>query len=246
VIITFLGTKGGTGTTTMAVNCATTIRRISNQPTLLVEAKPGPGDLAVFLALRPRHSLLELLDQRGWTHRDRLRRFVCEHDSGLHVLVAGEAFGRPNDGDQDAFDQVLAHVRGMYGYVVIDAGSTLTSSAVTALGTTDMVMLVANPDVPCLRNVRRLSDALRVAGVVPERIRILLNRASDQGVMPVPQLESVLGRAIDFQVGSDYRTVASALNSGVPIAALRPTILQHQIESLARTVIGPAGVLTAS
>jgi pilus assembly protein CpaE len=156
------------------------------------------------------------------------------------MLVAGEAFGRPNDGDQDAFEQVLAHVRGMYGFVVIDAGSTLTSSAVTALGMTDIVMMVANPDVPCLRNVRRLSDALRVAGVVPERIRILLNRASDQGVMPVPQLESVLGRAIDFQVGSDYRTVSTALNTGVPIGALRPTTLQHQIDALARTLIGPA------
>lgn len=240
MIITFLGTKGGTGTTTMAVNCATTIRRLSNRPTLLVEAKPGPGDLAVFLALRPRYTLLELLEQRGWTQREQLRRFVCEHDSGVDLLLAGEAFGRPNDGEQDAFEQVLSHVRGMYGYVIIDAGSTLTSSAVTALGATDMVMMVANPDVPCLRNVRRLSDALRVAGVVPERIRILLNRASDQGVMPVPQLESVLGRAIDFQLGSDYRTVASALNTGVPIASLRPTTLQHQIDAMARTLIGPA------
>ena len=58
--------------------------------------------------------------------------------------------------------------------------------------------------------------------------------------MPVPQLESVLGRAIDFQLGSDYRTVASALNTGVPIASLRPTTLQHQIDAMARTLIGPA------
>ena len=230
----------------MAVNCATTIRRISNQPTLLVEAKPGPGDLAVFLALRPRFSLLELLDQRCWTHRDRLRRFVCEHDSGLHVLVAGEAFGRPNDGDQDAFDQVLAHVRGMYGYVVIDAGSTLTSSAVTALGTTDMVMLVANPDVPCLRNLQRLSDALKLAGVAPERVQIVLNRTSENGLLLLPQIEQVLGRAIEFQVTSDYRTVAASINTGVPVNCLKTTELQLQIEAIARALVGPKAVAAAS
>jgi hypothetical protein len=70
-------------------------------------------------------------------------------------------------------------------------------------------------------------------------MRILLNRASQHGVMPVSQIEKVLARAIDFQVGSDYRTVAAALNGGVPIASLRYTELQQQVDSMARTLIGP-------
>ena len=39
MIVTFLGTKGGTGTTTMAVNCAADIRRITDRPTLLADVK---------------------------------------------------------------------------------------------------------------------------------------------------------------------------------------------------------------
>jgi Flp pilus assembly CpaE family ATPase len=31
MIVSFLGTKGGTGTTTLAVNCAADIRRITNR-----------------------------------------------------------------------------------------------------------------------------------------------------------------------------------------------------------------------
>lgn len=242
VIITFLGTKGGTGTTTMAVNCATALYRLSRRSTLLVEVKTGPGDLTVFLALRPRYSLLDFIDHGAWNERVRAAQYVTAHQSGVHVLSAADAFGRPDGADADALERTIACLNATYDFVVIDAGSMLTSSAITTVGMSDVVMLVANPDVPCLRNVRRLSDALRVAGVLPERMRILLNRASDHGVMPVAQIEKVLDRAIDFQVGSDYRTVAAALNTGVPIGSLKPSGLQQQVEAIARSLMGPTPV----
>jgi pilus assembly protein CpaE len=223
----------------MAINCAAAMHRLTKRPTLILEVKPGPGDLATFLGIRPRYSLVDLIDQHGWHESGRAFRFVAEHESGLHALVAPETFGRPTPADAESVERALGSLAQSFPFVVIDAGSTLTSSAVTALASSDVVMLVANPDVPCLRNVRRLSDALRVAGIVPERVRILLNRSSEHGVMPVAQIEKVLAREIDFQVASDYRTVAAALNAGVPIASLRQTELHQQVDSMARTLIGP-------
>ena len=245
VIISFLGTKGGTGTTTMALNCATAIQRLSRRQTLLMETKVGPGDLAVFLALRPRYSLIDLIDDNAWRDPVRAGHYLTLHESGVHVLPTTDAFGRPDVNDAEAVDHTVACFAASHEFVVVDAGSMLTSPAVTALAMSDVVTLVANPDVPCLRNVRRLSDALRVAGIVPERMRILLNRSSDHGVMPVAQIEKVLGRSIDFQVGSDYRTVAAALNAGAPIASVRPSELHQQLDAMARAFIGP-GLAAAS
>src|SRR5262245_21372931 len=39
MIATFFGTKGGTGTTTLAVNCAADIQHLSGRSTLIVDAK---------------------------------------------------------------------------------------------------------------------------------------------------------------------------------------------------------------
>lgn len=238
VIIAFLGTKGGTGTTTMAVNCAADIHRLSGRSTLIVDVKQGPGDVAVFLGLRPRYSIVELLDQVGWADRALASRYVAEHDSGLHVLAASEGFGRPNSRDIEGVERSLDCLASLYDFVIVDAGNTLSSSAVTALTTADVVVLVANPDLPCLRNLQRLTDALRLAGVVPERIRVLLNRTSDNGVLPLTQIEKVVGRRMDFQITSDYRTVAAAVNTGVPVSCLRMTELHLQLESMARALIG--------
>jgi pilus assembly protein CpaE len=240
MIATFFGTKGGTGTTTLAVNCAADIRRLSGRSTLIVDAKQAPGDVAVFLGLRPRYGLTDLIDQAGWTEAALAGHFVAGHGCGLHVLAASEAFGRPSSRDAEGVDQTLRCLSSMYDAVAVDAGSTLTAAAAAALTVSDLVLLVANPDVPCLRNLQRLTDALRLAGVAPERLRIVLNRTSDNGALLVSQIERALGRMIDFQVVSDYRTVAAAMNSGVPVSSVRAGDLSSQIDVIARAILGSA------
>jgi pilus assembly protein CpaE len=239
MIVTFLGTKGGTGTTTLAVNSAADVRRYTNRPTLVVDVKTGPGDVAVFLGLRPRYNLVDLIDQLGWSDNTLAARFVTEHASGLHVVAAADAFGRPDSHDAEAVDETLRGFASLYDFVFVDAGSTLNVATAAALNVADIVVLVANPDVPCLRNLQRYGDALKLAGVAPEKVRIALNRTSDTGAMSVSQIEKVLSRTIDYQIASDYRTVAAAVNTGVPVNALRNTDLNMQIDGMARALISP-------
>jgi len=238
MIVSFLGTKGGTGTTTLAVNAAADVRRITGRPSVVVDLKSGLGDVALFLGLRPYYTLLDVVDQVAWMDPGTVSRLVTEHECGLHVLAGGDDFGRPAPREVEAVEQTLRCLSGLYDYVVIDAGSALTPSSAAALQLSDVVMLVANPDVPCLRNLQRLIDAVKLAGVVGERLKIVLNRASEFGVLSTVQIERVLGLRIAYSVSSDYRTVASAVNSGVPVSALRASELHGQLDSIARAIAG--------
>ena len=110
--------------------------------------------------------------------------------------------------------------------------------AAAALQLSDAILLVANPDVPCLRNLQRLIDAVKTAGVPGERLQIVLNRASEFGVLSTAQIERVLGLNIAFSVNSDYRTVASAVNSGVPVSTLRASEINGQLDAIARAIAG--------
>jgi pilus assembly protein CpaE len=237
MIVSFLGTKGGTGTTTLAVNGAADIRRLTGRPTVVVDLKNGPGDVALFLGLRPRHSFLTALDHLGWIDPPSLSRYVVEHECGLHVLAAGDEFGRPAPRDADAVEQTLRALNAIYDYVILDCGTSLMMPTAGALQLSDAILLVANPDVPCLRNLQRLIDAVKTAGVPGERLHIILNRASEFGVLSTAQIERVLGLNISFSVNSDYRTVASAVNSGVPVSALRASELNAQLDTIARALV---------
>lgn len=237
MIVSFLGTKGGTGTTTLAVNCAADIRRITNRSTVVVDLKSGPGDVALFLGLRPRHSLLTALDHLAWIDPMMLSKYVVEHECGLHVLAAGDEFSRPGPRDVESVEQILRALNSIYDFVIVDVGTSLMSSE-GALQLSDSILLVANPDVPCLRNLQRLIDGVKAAGVPGERLQIVLNRASEFGVLSTAQIERVLGHNIAFTVNSDYRTVASAVNSGVPVSTLRASELNGQLDTIARAIAG--------
>ena len=238
MIVSYLGTKGGTGTTTLAVNGAAEIRRLTNRSTIIVDLKNGPGDVALFLGLRPRHSLLTALDHLAWIDPASLSKYVVEHDCGLHVLAAGDEFGRPALREADAVEQTLRALDTIYDYVILDVGTSLVMPAAAALQLSDHILMVANPDVPCLRNLQRIIDAVKSVGVAPERLKIVLNRASEFGVLSTAQIERVLGFTIAFNVHSDYRTVASAVNSGVPVSTLRASEINGQLEAIARAIGG--------
>ncbi|MEZ5291458.1 MAG: AAA family ATPase [Vicinamibacterales bacterium] len=236
MVVSFLGTKGGTGTTMLAVNCAAELHRLTGKPTVVVDLKPGTGDVGLFLGVRSRFTVLELLDELAWLDPDAVRAQLAQHACGIHVLPGSGDYGRPSSADAVEVEHVIELLRRTHDYVVLDTGSQLSAVSAAALHGSDEVHLVANPDLPCLRNLQRLRDLVRLAGVPEDRVRYVLNRASSAAVVPLREIEVALGRHIDHRFTSDYRTVATALNAGVPLSTLKSGVLGSEVERLARAI----------
>ena len=116
----------------------------------------------------------------------------------------------------------------------------MNSCAVAALYAADSIFLVANPDVPSVRNAQRLLDRVRQLGACGERVRVLLNRAAEPYPIPPKQIEGAIGHPIHHTFPSDYKTVSTALNSGVPLALTGNTDMAAQFDSFTRGILDPA------
>jgi pilus assembly protein CpaE len=233
----FLGAKGGTGTTTIAVNCAVELARLSKKPTIIVDLKPCLGEVALFLGVRPRFTVMDALENLHRLDRDFLKELVTKHKSGLDILAGSEQF-EPSGDSSSPLEELLRVLGRTYEYIVIDAGSMITSFAMTTLYTADTVFLVTNPDVPSIRNAQRMVERIRQVGAGGERVKILLNRVSDQNLIAPKQIETALGYSIYHSFTSDYRAVSTALNSGVPLALSNSSELSQQLSNLARQLLG--------
>jgi len=237
----FFGAKGGAGTTTIAVNSAVELARLSRRPTVIVDLKAGLGEVTLFLGVRSRYSLLDALDNLHRLDGEFLRELVVKHKSGLEILAGSDQFDRPSAADTGAVEEVFRLLARQYVHVVVDAGSQLTPSATAVLYAADTIYLVPNPDVPSVRNAQRLLDRVAQLGACGDRVRVLLNRASEPYPIAPDQIESALGRPIEQMFRSDYRTVSAALNSGVPLSMTGNTELASQFDSFIRRMLDPNG-----
>lgn len=234
----FLGTKGGAGTTTVAVNCAVELARASKRQTVIVDLKPSLGEVALFLGVRPRFTVLDAIENLHRLDRDFFKELVSSHKSGLDILAASEQFDRPNAQDAGAIEDLMRVLARMYDFIVIDAGNTINSLVISALYAADTVFMVTNPDVPSIRNAQRLVDRVRQLGAGSERVKILLNRTSDQLLIGPKQIETALGYGIHHSFSSDYWTVSTALNSGVPLTLANHSEIASQFSSFTRNLLG--------
>jgi pilus assembly protein CpaE len=230
-IVTFIGAKGGVGTTTLAVNCGVELAG-QKKSTIMMDLKEGLGDVALFLGVRSRYTLLDAIDNSGRVDREFLSTLVAKHVSGLELLPGSDQFSRPGSGDAETVENVLRLLSSRYEYAVVDAGSQISPVSLAALYVSEMIGIVINPDVPSIRNGQRLIERINELGSVGERVRVLLNRASPPFPIPISQIESALGQKVHLTFPSDYKTVATALNSGVPLTFSDNSDMAEQFKRL--------------
>jgi pilus assembly protein CpaE len=169
-----------------------------------------------------------------------LRELVVKHKSGLEILAGSDLFDRPGSNDSHTIEELFRLLGRQYEYIIVDAGSQPSASAFSAIYGADTICLVASPDVPSVRNAQRLLDRIGQLGASGERIRVLLNRAAEPYPIPPEQIEKAIGHPIFQMLLSDYKTVSTALNSGVPIALAGNSELASQFDEFTRRIIDPS------
>ena len=239
VTLSFFGAKGGAGTTTLAVNTAIDIARLSKRPTVIVDLHQFVGEVALFLGVRPRFTLIDALDNLHRMDQEFMRELVVKHKSGLDILAGGDQIDRPGAHDAPAVEQLLQQLGRSYDFIIVDAGSVAGPAADVAVFAADTIYLVANPDIASIRNSHRIVDRFEQLGAGKDRLRVLLNRMSEQHQIGPKQIETTLGHSLHMMFPSDYSVVSAAMNSGVPLTLTNHSDLAAQFERFTKQIINP-------
>jgi len=237
-IVTFIGAKGGVGTTTLAVNCAVELAGKKKQ-TIMVDLKQGLGDVALFLGVRSRYSIVDALDAEGRLDREFLTSLVAKHVSGVELLPGSDHFERPGPDDGPTIEHVFRLLSARYEYAVVDAGAQITACGLASMYISEMIGVVINPDVPSIRNGQRIIEKISGMGSCAERVRVFLNRAAQPYPIPLAQIEEALGQKVHLTFPPDYKTVATALNSGVPLTFSDNSEMAEQFKRLTDLILNP-------
>jgi pilus assembly protein CpaE len=206
-VISVVGAKGGSGTTTIACTLAAELRQQTGQKVLIADLDPS-GGLVSFLtgvecqySMRDAISNLQRLDAAVW------ESLVARNPDGLEVMCS------PNPGqeeiDNGRLREVLDFARPLYAWTVIDLGR-LNYKSVNLLGADGEVFVVTAATIPALYNAKRAVETLLAAAIDADRIRLIVNHIGGKHEVSREDMQSMFGVPVYATVPSDESEVHQA------------------------------------
>jgi pilus assembly protein CpaE len=143
------------------------------------------------------------------------------HSSGLRVLLAPDDVSAVETIEPGQVTRALEQLRGHFDIVVCDLWSMYEQLTRDVLRMSDQLILVTTPDLPSLRDLRRVLLTGREDLRLDERATIVVNRASGKAGFSLAEVNKVLGRPASFAIPSDGAAVTEAVNRGLSVMDTR-------------------------
>ena len=122
-------------------------------------------------------------------------------------------------------------------YVVVDTAPFLDEPVLSILERSDEVLLVAEMDLPCVRNSKLALDTLKLLEFPVDKVRLVLNRYNSKARLDTRELERALELDVQAAVASN-RLVPRAVNEGEPVVSLYPrSRVAKDLRAVARLVL---------
>ena len=220
-VVTVFSAKGGCGKSTLATNLAVSLAEGGRRRVCLVDLDLAFGDVGVMLQLAPERTIADAASARERIDVTMIKALLTSYAPGVEVLLAPVGPTEAERIGRDVIAQVLAVIRAMADFVVIDTPAHFTDGVLAALDVSDVQVLVATPDVPALKNLRIAMDMLDLLGLKKESRLLVLNRSDARVGLTGADVERVLKTPTTVHVPSS-RDVPISINRGVPIVVDQP------------------------
>jgi pilus assembly protein CpaE len=194
--IAVVGAKGGVGATTVACELGVALEEAGLR-TIVCDLSRRLGDVALYFDLSPRYDITDIVRRDGELDAVFVDAVVASHESQVSILAAPS---KPEDVTllrSAKLDRVLKLLQSEFDCIVLDVPWDFDEFSLRALDMSNEIMIVTNPDVTSLTHARSRRELVERFGALPERIHMILNRASPHATLDERQIVEFLERDLD-------------------------------------------------
>jgi pilus assembly protein CpaE len=222
-VFAVFGSKGGVGTSTVAVNLGHALTLVHPEARVAVAdfALPG-GDIRLLLNVRPPYDLADIAGKIDRIDADLLHSVMVSAMDRLWVLAAPERPEADEEVDANVSATVVRQMRTAFNFTVLDCEHRLNDRTLAALDAADRIILLTELKVPALRAAQRMIGVFRRLGYPNEKLGVVVNRYQSEDVVSPGEAAEVLKTEIFFRLPNDYPTCSRASTDGVPVGVNAP------------------------
>ena len=222
-VFAVFGSKGGVGTSTVAVNLSHALMQSHADTRVAVAdfAVPG-GDIRLLLNVRPPYDLGDIAGKIERMDTDLLHSVMVPSTDRLWVLAAPERPEADEEVDASVAASVVKQMKSSFNYTVLDCEHRLNDRSLAAMDAADRILLLTELKVPALRAAQRMIGVFRRLGYPNDKLGVVVNRYQSEDVVSPSEAAEVLKTEIFFRLPNDYLTCSRAATEGVPVGAHAP------------------------
>lgn len=225
-LVSVIKSVGGVGATALISQLA--IRYVQSEArkgreACLMDLDLQFGDVAFQLGLRPKFTLLDLLEAGSRLDGELLRATCAEHPSGLKVIAAPVDMMPIEGMPTEHLLRIIELARREFDTVFVDLPTNWTNWSLSVVAQSDLALLVTEQSVAGINRARRQLTLLDSQDLSNIDVRVIVNRYEKSLARTVrpADVKNALGRDVAYTVANDFALVRSAIDRGVSIDELK-------------------------
>jgi pilus assembly protein CpaE len=222
-VYTFLGAKGGVGTTAMAVNFASVLAQ-RKQNTVMIDLDWVGNDVAMQVGASPQYTLMEVAENLNRMDQALFEGFVTRDPLGFYLVGPPDALENRGLFSEHMFREFATFLVEKYDSIVIDGGRNISDEVVmAACQVSASIFLVLQQDFPSVRNAQRYITFLMRMGFNQDQIKLVVNQYTkkvNSNHASLEQIQQTLNQPIFYGIPSSP-AMLSSINRARPAVANR-------------------------
>ena len=215
-VIAFSSAKPGSGASTLAIQMAFNLRRLTGKRVLLMDFDLLCGSVAFALKIASPYSLLDAVEQCERMD-PALWSTLTTNVSGIDVLAAPEVPGSETL-EPNRLHDVIEYVRTLYDWVVIDLPNIFHRVSLFALSEADQSLIVSTGELPSLHLTRRAVGLLGQLGFGQDRYQVVINRANKREGISQADMEKIFNCTVYAIFPNDYYALHRVVTKAEPLS----------------------------
>jgi pilus assembly protein CpaE len=221
-VVAIYSGRGGSGSTTLAVNLAAAMVKCLKKETVLVDLNLQYGTVPLFFGVDPEYTIADVARNQDRLDTQLLKSFLVRTADDLYCLPAPLKVEEADDVQSSHLQRLFSMLRTMFPYTVVDLGHQLDTNTVTVLDLADTILLVSLLDVPSVYSTKRVLDVFGRMGYPGGKIRVIVNRYDRGSDIPLEKVEQVFQTPIETVFSEDNRSTTASINLGNPLILSQP------------------------
>src|ERR1700723_3638083 len=237
-LIVVMGSKGGVGTTTVAVNVGVQLATYGRKHVALLDFANPLGNVHLLLDLHPKFTVRDAVDNLDRLDSHFFAGLLTHHKTKLEIL--GGAL-QPEEWQTipvPPLERVVNVAQNLFDMVLLDMGSQFSSEWSPILRMARMILIVAEANVPALWTLERRLVGLKGFGVDRHRARIIITRWHKGADEVLRRVQKDINRNIFACLPNDFRKASESVNLGTPLMENHNNVLSGRYRQIASQLTG--------